>query len=178
MKKFVLSLTLFRIFSGPMIFTLALIFDAYLLALLFFLAASVSDFLDGKLARSYNVESSLGATLDPIADKILILFALFTITLITEDIFIGAMSALILTREFWVSALREHSAQNSLKNATKVTFLAKAKTTVQFLAVTIFFLGLTINSTLMVFLASFILFLALLITFKTGIDYSIKVFNL
>lgn len=178
MKKFVLSLTLFRIFSGPMIFTLALIFDAYLLALLFFLVASVSDFLDGKLARVYNVESSLGATLDPIADKILILFALFTMTLITQDIFIGAMSVLILTREFWVSALREHSAQNSFQNATKVTFLAKAKTTVQFLAVTIFFLGLSINSALMVFLASFILFLALLITYKTGIDYSIKVFNL
>ena len=177
MKKFVLSLTLFRICAGPMIFTLALIFNAYLLALLFFLAASFSDFLDGKLARDYNVESSLGATLDPIADKILILFALFTITLITKDIFIGAMSVLILTREFWVSALREYSAKKSLKNATKVTFLAKAKTTVQFLAVTIFFLGLSINSALMLFLASFILFLALLITFKTGIDYSIKVFN-
>lgn len=178
MKKFVLSLTLFRIFAGPIIFISALIFDAYLLALLFFLAASISDFLDGKLARRYNVESSLGATLDPIADKILILFALFTITLLTEYIFIGAMSVLILTREFWVSALREHSAKKSLKNATKVTFLAKAKTAVQFLAITIFFLGFSIDSALMVFLASFVLFLSLLITLKTGIDYSIKVFNL
>lgn len=177
MKKLVLSLTVFRIFAGLLVFTLALIYDAYLLALLLFLAASISDFLDGKLARSYSVESSLGATLDPIADKILILFALFTITLITKDIFVGAMSALILTREFWVSALREHTAQNGLKNITKVTFLAKAKTTVQFLAITMFFFGFAIDNALIIFLASFMLFLALLLTVKTGIDYSIKVFK-
>jgi CDP-diacylglycerol--glycerol-3-phosphate 3-phosphatidyltransferase len=177
MKKFVLSLTLFRIFSGPMIFILSLIFDAYLLALLIFLAASFSDYLDGKFARSFNVESSLGATLDPIADKILVLFSLIAISLITQDPFVAIMSALILSREFWVSALREFSAQNSISEATKVTFLAKAKTTIQFLAISIFLIGFEFNNALMIFLASFILFLALLITLKTAIEYSRKVFN-
>ena len=177
MKQFVLFLTLFRIFAGPCIFCLVFVLNANLLALLIFVIASFSDFLDGKLARSYNVESSLGATLDPIADKILVLFALFTITLITKDPFIGGMSALLLAREFWVSALRELAAQHSLSEATKVTFLAKAKTTVQFSAITMFFLGFGIDSALIIFLGSFMLFLALLITLKTALDYSRKVFN-
>ena len=177
MKQFVLFLTLFRIFAGPCIFCLVFVLNANLLALLIFVIASSSDFLDGKLARTYNVESSLGATLDPIADKILVLFALFTITLITKDPFIGGMSALLLAREFWVSALRELAAQHSLSEATKVTFLAKAKTTVQFSAITMFFLGFGIDSALIIFLGSFMLFLALLITLKTALDYSRKVFN-
>ena len=122
MKKFVLSLTLFRVFAGPIIFFLALFYDAYLIALLLFLVASFSDFLDGKLARSYSVESTLGAILDPIADKILILFSLFTITLITKDPFVGGISVLMLAREFWVSGLREYSGQSYKVNATKVTF--------------------------------------------------------
>ena len=177
MKQFGLFLTLFRIFAGPCIFFLVFVLNANLLALLIFVIASFSDFLDGKLARSYNVESSLGATLDPIADKILVLFALFTITLITKDPFIGGMSALLLAREFWVSALRELAAQHSLSEATKVTFLAKAKTAVQFSAITMFFLGFGIDSALIIFLGSFMLFLALLISLKTALDYSRKVFN-
>ena len=141
------------------------------------MVASFSDFLDGKLARSYSVESSFGATLDPIADMILVMFALFTITLITKDPFVGGMSAVILAREFWVSALRELAAQHSISEATKVTFLAKAKTAVQFFAITMFFLGFGIDSALIIFLGSFMLFLALLITLKTALDYSRKVFN-
>jgi len=177
MKQFVLFLTLFRIFAGPFIFFLVFALDANLLALVIFVVASFSDFLDGKLARSYSVESALGATLDPIADKILVMFALFTITLITKDPFVGGMSAVILGREFWVSALRELAAQHSISEATKVTFLAKAKTAVQFFAITMFFLGFGIDSALIIFLGSFMLFLALLITLKTALDYSRKVFN-
>lgn len=177
MKKFVLFLTLFRIFAGPFIFILVMIFEANLSALLIFIAASFSDYLDGKFARDYNVASSLGATLDPIADKILVLFSLITISLITQDPFVGIMSSLILSRELWVSALREYSAQNSISEATKVTFLAKAKTTIQFLAISMFLIGFGFNNALIIFLASFMLFLALLITLKTGIEYSRKVFN-
>lgn len=177
MKQFVLFLTLFRIFAGPCIFFLVFVLDANLLALVIFIVASFSDFLDGKLARSYNVESSLGATLDPIADKILVLFALFTITLLTKDPFVGGMSALILAREFWVSALREYAAESSKTEATKVTILAKIKTTIQFLSIAVFFLGFGIGNALIIFLASFLLFLALLIALKTGIDYSVNLFK-
>ena len=178
MKQFILFLTLFRIFAGPFIFFLVFVLDANFLALLIFIIASFTDFLDGKLARSYSLESSLGAILDPIADKILVLFALFTITLITKDPIVGVMSAVILAREFWVSALRELAAQHSISEATKVTFLAKAKTTVQFFAIAMFFLGFGIDSALIIFLGSFMLFLALLITLKTALDYSRNVFNI
>jgi CDP-diacylglycerol--glycerol-3-phosphate 3-phosphatidyltransferase len=175
-KNFVMFLTLFRIFAGLFIFLLVFAFDAYLLALLIFFVASLSDYLDGNLARRYNVESALGATLDPIADKILVLFALFTITLITKDPFIGGMSAVILAREFWVSALREHAAQHSLTEATKVTYLAKIKTTIQFISIISFLLAFEINLKLLEFVASFLLFMSMLVSLKTGLEYSKNTF--
>jgi len=172
MKNFVLFLTIFRIIAGPIIFFLTIIFKFYLLGLLLFIAASFTDYLDGKLAREYKVESSLGATLDPIADKILVLFSLFTISLINKDVFISGMSVLILSREFWVSALREHVAQFSKSNLMKVTFLAKIKTTIQFIAIALFFLGFETDFALIIFIASFVLFLAMLISIKTAIEYT------
>ena len=51
--------------------------DAYLFAIVLFFLAGVTDYLDGYLARKYNAVSQLGEILDPIADKILILFVLF-----------------------------------------------------------------------------------------------------
>lgn len=177
MKNFVLSLTLFRIFSGPLIFFLIFIFDARFIALFIFILASITDYLDGKLARTFNVESPIGAVLDPIADKILVLFALITIVLATNDVFVGVISAFILAREFWVSALREFAANSSSSLSIKVTFQAKIKTTIQLLSIIMFFLGLTINNALIIFTAKFTLFLALLITFKTALDYSNNLFS-
>lgn len=177
MKKFVLSLTLLRIVSGPLIFVMVIFLQSIFFALLIFIAASISDYFDGKLARSYKVETSLGAVLDPIADKIFILFTLFAITLFTKDPFVGIMSSLILAREFWVSGLREYAANVNLSNATKVTFLAKTKTSVQFIAILCFFIGLELNNALITFLASFLLFLSLIISFKTAIQYSENLFS-
>ncbi len=80
----------------------------FLLALIIFIVASFTDFLDGKLARSYNLESSLGAILDPIADKILVLFAIFSYNYPNNQrSFCWWNVSFILAREFWVSALRE-----------------------------------------------------------------------
>ena len=177
MKKFVLSLTLFRIIAGPLIFVMIIFFQYSFLALFVFIAASLSDFLDGKLARSYEVETSLGAVLDPIADKILILFTLFSITIITKDPFVGMIASLILAREFWVSGLREFAAKGNLSSATKVTFLAKTKTSVQFTSILFFFVGFELSNALIIFLASFLLFLSLLISIKTAIQYSENVFK-
>lgn len=172
MKIFVLSLTLFRIISGPLIFGIVIFLESNLLALFIFIAASLSDYFDGKLARNYKVETALGAVLDPIADKILILFTLFAITIITKDPFVGMMSSLILAREFWVSALREYAALNSNNHLTRVSFLAKVKTFIQFITIIMFFLALALKSPLGLFLSKFLLLLALLITLKTAIDYS------
>ena len=118
------------------------------------------------------MESRLGAILDPIGDKLLVLFAIITVVVFTQDIYVALMGAFILAREFWVSALREYaSAQNNSK-ATTVTFIAKTKTTVQFIALSMYFLGSAADLALMTFLASFVLFIAVLLALKSAIDYT------
>jgi len=171
MKNFVFLLTISRVISGPFIFFFTVFIEIYLVALFIFIFASLTDYYDGKLARSFNVETALGATLDPIADKILILFSMFAITLATHDSFIGLMSVFILSREFLVSALRELTASSNNNAATKVTFLAKIKTSIQFLALFLFFYGLGMNDALIIFIGKFFLFAALLISFKTALQY-------
>ncbi len=80
-------LTWFRLISGPIIFFLILIFDSYGFALILFMLASISDYLDGYLARKYDCESVFGEILDPIADKILTLFLISTLSLYFQSLF-------------------------------------------------------------------------------------------
>jgi len=175
MQKLVLSLTLFRILAAPFIFISAIFLENYWLAFWLFNIAALTDYFDGKLARTYQVESKLGAILDPIGDKLLVLFAIITIVVFTQDIFVALMGAFILAREFWVSALREYASSQQNSKATKVTFIAKTKTTVQFIALSMYFLGSAADLALMTFLASFMLFIAVLLATKSAIDYSSNV---
>ena len=69
-------LTVSRIFSALLIFLLLTFESNYLAALVLFIFAGLTDYLDGYLARKYNAVSELGEILDPIADKILIVFIL------------------------------------------------------------------------------------------------------
>lgn len=174
MQLIVLSLTLFRILAAPFIFVSAIFIDNYWLAFWFFNLAALTDYFDGKLAREFNVESKLGAILDPIGDKLLLLFAMITVIVFTQDIYIAFMGAFILAREFWVSALREYSSSHDISNATKVTFVAKAKTTFQFIALSMFFLGHSADLALVTFLASFLLLIAVILACKSAIDYTIN----
>ena len=176
MQILVVSLTLFRILAAPFIFISAIFLENYWLAFWLFNIAALTDYFDGKLARTYQVESRLGAILDPIGDKLLVLFAIITVIVFTQDIYVALMGAFILAREFWVSALREYaSAQNNSK-ATTVTFMAKTKTTVQFIALSMYFLGSAADLALMTFLASFVLFIAVLLALKSAIDYTQNTF--
>ena len=77
MTTFINLLTFSRIFLAAIIFLLLMSPDGYLLALILFFLAGITDYFDGYLARKYNAVSQLGEILDPIADKILILFVLF-----------------------------------------------------------------------------------------------------
>ena len=176
MKKLVLAITLTRIFLGPIIFLLSVFIEAYFLSLLLFFLAALTDYLDGKLARTYKVTSRLGAILDPIADKLLLVFALLSILLITNDPFIGFMIAIILAREIWIAGLREYAVEQNNAEATTVTFLAKSKTSVQFIAITMYYFGFSTNQAIIIFLASFVLFLALLLGLQTATSYTKNVF--
>lgn len=176
MNNFIQFLTYFRIISGPIIFILIVILKLYGVAFILFMLASISDYWDGYLARRYQLVSVMGEVLDPIADKILIVFLLIGLTLNFESTYIGFVTAVILAREFWVAALRDMNARNNNINATKVTFVAKIKTAIQLLAIGTYLAGLFFNSVLIIFIADFILFLALLITIKTGLEYTVLSF--
>ena len=172
MSNFIHSLTFFRLFSGPIIFWLVLIAEQYGLALTLFAIASLSDYLDGFLARKYYSETAFGEVLDPIADKILVLFLIITLTLFFQSYFIGFIGAIILSRELWVSALRDMNARNNKSDATKVTYLAKLKTTLQFITFGSFFIGIYFNNALVIFISNFLLFSSMLIVVQTGISYT------
>lgn len=177
MKSLVLSLTLFRILAAPFIFISAIFLENYWLAFWLFNFAALTDYFDGKLARDFSVESRLGAILDPIGDKLLVLFTIITVMVFTQDIYVALMGAFILAREFWVSALREYSSDNNISIATAVSFIAKVKTTVQFISLSMFFFGAAAELPIVTFLASFVLLIALLLAVKSAIDYSINTFS-
>ena len=173
MKYFINFLTISRIISAPILFILITNLQSYGLVFIIFFLASISDYLDGFLARKYNLTSILGEILDPIADKILIVFTLIGLSIAMESIFIGGLTSIILAREFWVSALRDMNARLGNVNATKVTFLAKIKTTLQMMAIASYFIALYLGNALLIFLSDFILLLATIVTLKTGISYTI-----
>jgi len=177
MKILINFLTYSRIACGPIIFLLISIFESYGGALLLFFYASISDFLDGFFARKYELTSVLGAILDPIADKILILFLIIALTINLESLYFGFLGSLMLAREFWVAALRDFNARNSNLEATNVTFLAKLKTSAQLFSLGSYLFALYVNSALILFLADFFLFGALIITLQTGITYSLQSFK-
>jgi len=175
--NFINILTFSRIFIAAIIFVLLMSPDRYLLALVLFFIAGVTDYFDGYLARKYNAVSQLGEILDPIADKILILFVLFGLAINLSSYLIGFIGAIVITREIWVGALRDLNARNGKSDATKVTFLAKIKTSVQLLTLSIYLFGLTINNMLVIIIADILLFITLFITLYTGLIYTINTFK-
>ena len=176
MKKLINFLTLSRIFLAPILFFLVAYLNYFGWAFVLLILASLSDYLDGHLARKYDLTSMLGEVLDPIADKILIIFCLIGISLHLNSLFIGGLTCIILTREVWVSALRDINSRANNTGATQVTFLAKIKTASQLFSISSYFIGLYLNNWLIIFLSDFILIIAAIITIKTGIDYTVKTF--
>lgn len=112
--------------------------DADIVALILFLVAAFTDFLDGWLARRMSQISGFGAMLDPIADKVIIVSALFALIALNGVSWVILPPALVIIfREIAVSGLREYLGGVSLA----VTRLAKWKTTVQMVAIAGLFLA-------------------------------------
>ena len=172
MITFINILTLSRIFLAALIFILLMSPDGYLSALILFFIAGMTDYLDGYLARKYNAVSQLGEVLDPIADKILILFVLFALAINLSSYLIGFLGAIIITREIWVGALRDLNARNRKSNVTKVTFIAKLKTTIQLFTIFLYLTGLVLNNMIIIVLGDLFLFISLFITLYTGYIYT------
>ncbi len=171
------AITLLRILCAILIYLFLYLENQYLVALLLFGAASFSDFLDGYLARKTNSESVLGEILDPIADKLLIVFVLIGLSVNLDSFLIGFISAVIISREIWVAALRDINARNNQSDKTKVTFLAKTKTAIQMFTILMYLFGLTINNMMVLFFADIMLIIALLVTIQTGFQYTISTFK-
>lgn len=126
-------LTLFRIFLIP-VFVIAFYWpgqDAQMWAAMIFAIASITDWLDGYLARTLKQESAFGAFLDPVADKLMVVVAIVLLVEANPSPWIAVPSLIIISREISVSALREWMAELGNRATVKVSFVAKAKTTVQ-----------------------------------------------
>lgn len=141
-------------------------------ALAIFIAASVTDFLDGYLARKWKQISNIGRMLDPIADKLLI--SVILLLLAAEGSIAGwALWAgvIILCREILVSGLREYLA--GLQVSVPVTQLAKWKTTIQMVSLALLLVG-PAGDKIIPFTSQagiVMLWIAAIITLYTGWDY-------
>ena len=105
------------------------------MALALFVIAGITDHLDGYVARKTGSTSNLGALLDLVADKLLIIITLFYFISFASSILLIIPSLIIITREIVISSFRQLLAEKEGTNPVKVTFIAKSKTTLQIFAV-------------------------------------------
>lgn len=127
-----LRLVLIPVFIG--VFTLEQAWAPAAATFIFWLA-SISDWFDGYLARKLNQQSKLGAFLDPLADKLMVIAALvILIARHPDSIWILISSLIIIGRELTVSALREWMAMQGKDGVVAVAFIGKAKTAAQMFA--------------------------------------------
>ena len=133
-------LTWQRILAIPLLVCVYLVpFDAWgehsrnLVATILFILASITDWLDGWLARRLGQQTELGAFLDPVADKLLVCVAL--VMLLDLGRINAGIAIIIIGREITISALREWMASIGARKSVAVNWMGKVKTAVQMLAI-------------------------------------------
>jgi len=135
------TLTLLRLIAAPGLAVMFLYFTrpyADWFALVLFVTAALTDWIDGYLARAWKQETKLGAMLDPIADKAMVIIALMVIVGYSSmSPWLVLPATFILFREVFVSGLREYLGDTA--GTLKVTVLAKWKTTAQMVAIAVLF---------------------------------------
>ena len=130
------AITLFRIALIPLfvlVFYLPVSW-ANIAATAIFAIASITDWVDGYLARSMQLESSFGAFLDPVADKLMVVVVIVLLVEANPSIYVALPSIVIVAREISISALREWMAQLGASTTVKVSFIGKTKTVAQMIA--------------------------------------------
>ena len=165
------KLTILRVIMIPF-FVAALLYDGganqnmrYVAAALFIIA-SLTDMLDGKIARKYNLVTNFGKFMDPLADKLLVCSALICMIELRE--LPAWMVIIIISREFIISGFRRVASDNGVVIAA--SYWGKFKTTFQMIGVVLLIFNIPALSTL----TTIIVWIALALTVISLVDYIVK----
>lgn len=137
-------------------------------AVVIFVIASVTDFLDGYLARKWNLVSNFGKFMDPLADKLLVMAAL--VSMVELGDLPGWVTVVILAREFTITGFRTLAMEANIVMAA--SWWGKVKTTVQMLMIILVLLDLPMAGIAVV--EKLLIALAVFFTILSGADYIIK----
>ena len=176
MKKTIFNgptiLTMLRIFLSVVFFVFMLLPNTWakIVALVIFVVASISDYIDGKWARKKKIVTEFGSFLDPLADKMLVNLAF--LALVYLNVIPVWIFAIILVRDFAVDGLRMMAARSG--KTLSASFFGKLKTTFQMIALAIIISNTFISSNELTILGNTILYIALILTIWSGVDYFIK----
>lgn len=166
------KLTVLRVILIPffVFFLMAPYFDGYgnYIAVAIFIAASLTDLLDGKIARKYHLVTNFGKFMDPLADKLLVCSAM--ICLIETGQLASWIVIIIIAREFIISGFRLVASDNGVVIAA--SYWGKFKTTFQMLMVIV--LILDIDHSFFRILGMILTYAALILTVVSLIDYVVK----
>ena len=164
------KLTLARVIAVPF-FIAAFLLKLYVIALIIFIAASVTDYFDGKIAREQGLVTNFGKIMDPLADKILVYSALCLF--IEADLIAAWMLIVILAREFAIAGMRTVAASDGRVLAAGMS--GKIKTALQMVAVCIMLLGLSVPGVPIIMNTGYVIFvLSLVMTIYSGCEYIYK----
>jgi len=169
------TITLLRISIVPFLFTLLLEpgeFWSLILAILFVIA-SITDFFDGYFARKYNLITTMGKFLDPIADKLIVNTAM--ILMIPIGRIPAWIVAITIIRDLIVDVIR--SIASSEGNYIQASPIGKQKTLAQNIAVTALMIHYSIFGIDAHVVGTMILYIALLLTIYSGVDYFMKFYQ-
>ena len=166
------KLTLFRVILIPffVFFLLAPYFEGYgnYIAVAIFIVASITDFLDGKIARKYHLVTNFGKFMDPLADKLLVCSAM--ICLVEMEKLSAWMVIIIISREFIISGFRLIASDNGVVIAA--SYWGKFKTVFQMLMIILLIADIQ-NGVIQGITTAFV-WIALVLTVVSLIDYLIK----
>lgn len=142
-------------------------------AMVVFVIAALTDWLDGYLARRLEATSPFGAFLDPVADKLIVAVALVMVAVEYQNLFITLATMVIILREVAVSALREWMAQQELSDLVAVSNIGKYKTTFQLVALAMLIYGGSLFGVPWAGLGFILLLVAALLTIWSFVQYSL-----
>lgn len=167
------KLTMFRIILIPF-FLICLYMEnpsARIAALVIFCIASLTDSLDGYIARKYDLVTNFGKFMDPLADKLLVCSAMIALASVRSAVMLPSwVVIIIIAREFMITGFRTLAAEQNIVIAAG--FWGKLKTVSQMIMIIVLLLG--IDNTFFRYLSYILIAAAALLTIISAVDYLIK----